>query len=61
MIVDIHEIKKPTKLPKTSIFIAIKTASGNIGIIDSSIISIIPIIKAIKKLLFCQLEGQNPK
>ena len=46
-----HLIKK-IMFPKTSIFMAINTAKGSIGIIDSRIINDIPIIKAINILLF---------
>ena len=40
--VPIHEIKKPTILPNTTVLIAIKSANGNAGIIDSKITKNIP-------------------
>jgi hypothetical protein len=49
--VDSQDIIKPITFPNTSMFIAIKTASGNAGIIDSKTIRKHPKNKLIKILL----------
>ena len=52
VIVPIQDIRNPTTLPKTSLFIAIKTANGKKGNIDSKTTIKNPTNSDIKMLLF---------